>query len=291
MIISNYTSKRANRLAKLKIDEITEPFNIKIQWVQSLSMEKRRTVSGTKRHKHFCFECHLILEGKMSYEDEKGQLYEVSAGEGIVFTPESPHKVLEASLDLTKTTISFLPVKESFLYRELSILKAHKFLMDDTICCNLNGIFLESDRNSVLSPVIIKNTVFDIICSVARSAEISEKEISQKMSDESLKVAIAKQYIADNLNVFLTCQDVAEQCHFNVKYLNRIFRKETGMTLLTFIHKTKTEEAERLLCETDYSLEKISHMLGFANEYYFNSFFKRCTGISPGLFRVGLKHK
>ncbi|MBR5507774.1 MAG: helix-turn-helix transcriptional regulator, partial [Clostridia bacterium] len=182
--------------------------------------------------------------------------------------------------------ISFLPEMKSFLYCELGALKAHKFVMDELICYNLDGIFLECDKNSILSPVLIKNRVFDIICSVARSAEISEKAISKNISDESLKVAIAKQYIDDNLNVFLTCQDVAEQCHFNTKYLNRIFKKETGMTLLTYIHKTKTEEAERLLKNTDFPLEKIGHMLGFANEYYFNSFFKRCNGISPGNFRT-----
>ncbi len=286
MIISNYNSKRANRLAKLKIDEITEPFSVKIQWIQSLSMKKSKNVTGTKKHKHFCFECHLVLEGKMSYEDENGKVYEINAGEGIVFAPESPHKVLELSYNLTKTTISFLPEKNSFLYSELGALKAHKFVIDDMMCCNLDGIFLECDKNSILSPILIKNRVFEIICSVARSADISEKETSQKFSGESLKVSIAKQYINDNLNVFLTCQDVAEQCHFNTKYLNRIFKKETGMTLLTYIHKTKTEEAERLLKNTDYSLEKIGHMLGFANEYYFNSFFKRCNGISPGNFRM-----
>lgn len=285
MVISDYTPKRAKRLSKFKIGEITEPFNIKIQWIQSISMEKKSKVVGAKMHRHFCFECHFVLEGEIAYEDEYGRNHIAQSGEGVIFAPESPHKVLTASEDLIKTTISFLPDKKCFLYRELCNLKAFKFVMDDAVCCNLNGIFLETDRNSVLSPIILKNKVFDIICSVARFAEISEKEYFQQLSDESLKVSIAKQYIEDNKNVFLTCQDVAVQCHFNTKYLNRIFKKETGMTLLTYIHKTKTEEAERLLAETDYSLEKISHMLGFANEYYFNSFFKRCNGMSPGLFR------
>ena len=221
----------------------------------------------------------------MIYEDEFGKIHTVNCEEGIFFAPESPHKVVGASHDLIKIAITFLPDESSFLYRELTSVKAHKFSISQAVSSCFYEILAETDRHSVFSAVLIKNYVFSIICAIARSAEINEKETEEVSEGGNVKVDIAKQYIKDNKHIFLTCGDVAEQCHFNVKYLNRIFKQETGMTLLEYIHKTKVEEAERLLMTEDYSLEKISHMLGFANEYYFNSFFKRCTGIAPGLFR------
>ena len=289
MILSNYSQTRVNRLSKLKIDDITEPFNVKIQWIQSMSMERKRTVSGVKKHKHYCFEVHFVLSGEIIYEDVNGKVYTLKEGEGIIFAPESPHKVIDASRDMIKMSISFLPDKTSFLYIGMSKLKAHKFSMSQGMIYNFDEILSETDRKSVFSSMLIKNHIFDIICRIARSAEISELESSEQYMGDTVVIAFAKQYIEDNKNIFLTCQDVADQCHFNVKYLNRIFKEKTGMTLLTFIHKKKTEEAERLLSETDYSLEKISQKLGFANEYYFNSFFKRCNGMSPGLFREKAK--
>jgi len=285
MILSNYTKTRVNRLSKLKIEDVTEPINIKIQWIQSLSMERKKTVSGVKKHKHYCFEVHFIISGEIVYEDENGIIYILKEGEGIIFAPESPHKVIDASRDLIKITISFLPEKTSILYNGMASLKAYTFSITQGMIYAFDAILSETDRKSIFSSVLIKNYVFDIICGIARSADISEQQSSDRYMGDTVMIAFAKQYIEDNKNIFLTCKDVADQCHFNVKYLNRIFKKETGMTLLTFIHKSKTEEAERLLSETDLTLDKIGQMLGFANEYYFNSFFKRCNGIAPGIYR------
>ena len=58
------------------------------------------------------------------------------------------------------------------------------------------------------------------------------------------------------------------------------------MTMLKYIHKTKIEQAQYYLENTNISLEEISASLGFANEYYFNSFFKRYIGVAPGAYRV-----
>lgn len=101
----------------------------------------------------------------------------------------------------------------------------------------------------------------------------------------------AIKYIEDNKHILPTCNDIAEYCHFNAKYLNRIFKKATGKTLLEYIHETKRKDAEKLLSETDKTLREISESLGFENEYYFNTFFKRLNGIAPGEFRRLIKDK
>ena len=107
--------------------------------------------------------------------------------------------------------------------------------------------------------------------------------------EENHAITAAKRYIDDNTGLFLTCEDVAAYCHYNSKYLGRLFKEETGKTMLEYIHSKKSKEAEHLLASSELSLSEISDALGFENEYYFNTFFKRINGISPGTYRRLIK--
>jgi len=104
-----------------------------------------------------------------------------------------------------------------------------------------------------------------------------------------VRLSDAKQYIKDNLNFNITCNQVAQHCYISVKQLSRIFMKYEGVTLMKYITMAKTEAAEQLLSDSDFSLKEISEKLGFCNEYYFNTFFKKNAGLSPGDYRKALK--
>ena len=57
------------------------------------------------------------------------------------------------------------------------------------------------------------------------------------------------------------------------------------MTLGAYIRRERTELIRRMLDEGDLSLSEISEATGFQNEYYFNAFFKKNAGMSPGAYR------
>jgi AraC-like DNA-binding protein len=101
-----------------------------------------------------------------------------------------------------------------------------------------------------------------------------------------LKIRKAKKYINDNLGVMLTCKDVANYCNYNEIYLNRIFKKSTGESIIRYIHRKKSETARQYLKETDIKIKEISKILGFENEYHFSSFFKKEVGVSPSQYRL-----
>jgi AraC-like DNA-binding protein len=58
-----------------------------------------------------------------------------------------------------------------------------------------------------------------------------------------------------------------------------------GATPLGLIHKRLMEEACQRLEQTELSVEQISYSLGFRDPGYFNRFFKRQAGLSPGAYR------
>ena len=114
-----------------------------------------------------------------------------------------------------------------------------------------------------------------------------DKTFNDDLSDA--RVYEVKQYIKDNICFNVNCEKVAKHTHLSVKQLSRIFMKYEGMTLVKYITKTKTELAEQMLMDEDVSIRDVSEKLGFCNEYYFNVFFKKNCGMSPGAYRKTIK--
>lgn len=69
-----------------------------------------------------------------------------------------------------------------------------------------------------------------------------------------------------------------------------------GVTPLAMLHERILEEARARLRQNEMSLEQVGYSLGFRDPGYFNRFFKRITGQSPGaskeaLVREGDRHR
>lgn len=285
MQLDQYTQARANKLSKLAFPDSDNSAGLKIHWVRWISFENSGNVSRQK-HKHSFYEAHFVLNGSNDYNVSEVGEVSLREGDGIIISPEATHRVTGFNETLSKISITFaLPDNQSF-FSKTEQKNAIRFNLNSEIISELNGILTEADRPDGFSTAIIRNRIFNILCSVSRlEPRTTSAELNERTPSTDIRVNSAKQYIDDNKNLFLTCDDVARYCHFNTKYLNRIFKSHTGQTLLEYIHEVKQKEAERLLRESDLTLPEISRSLGFANEYYFNSFFKRATTLSPGAYR------
>ena len=52
-----------------------------------------------------------------------------------------------------------------------------------------------------------------------------------------------------------------------------------------YIKRKRASAIAEMLSGTSLSLKEISRVMNFNNEYYFNSFFKRYCGMTPGDYR------
>lgn len=67
--------------------------------------------------------------------------------------------------------------------------------------------------------------------------------------------------------------------------LTTAVRRATGQSPLETIHRRLIEDAETLLEHSNLQVAEISDTLGFKDAGYFNRFFSRIKGLSPGRFR------
>lgn len=92
-------------------------------------------------------------------------------------------------------------------------------------------------------------------------------------------------YVHAHLDGELTRISLAEVVYLNPDYLARIFKKETGISLGTFILQARINRAKQLLMTTNLSINTIARKVGYGNPPHFSKFFKQETGQTPNEYR------
>ena len=101
----------------------------------------------------------------------------------------------------------------------------------------------------------------------------------------SIHVRKCIDYIYENLHEELTLKLLSEQVGLNPSYLSKLFSKETGMSIKSFIIKARITTAENLLASSEFSCLDISLALGFSSQSAFISVFRKVNGITPKKYR------
>ncbi|WP_037271343.1 helix-turn-helix transcriptional regulator [Ruminococcus flavefaciens] len=101
----------------------------------------------------------------------------------------------------------------------------------------------------------------------------------------SIHVRKCIDYIYEHLHEELTLTRLADHVGLNPSYLSKLFSKEKGMSIKSFIIQAKVATAENLLRYSDFSCLEISLALGFSSQSAFISVFKKIDGITPKKFR------
>ena len=127
-----------------------------------------------------------------------------------------------------------------------------------------------NDLNKWLSDVLIKfsNSVFDI-----NSVEHSDI------------IMTLVGYIRNNYMQKITMRDISEHVKLSISYISRIFKKEMGCSVTSFINKVRIDNAKIMLLEQEIPLVEVAYLCGFEEQTYFCKVFKRFAGVSPGKFR------
>jgi len=93
-------------------------------------------------------------------------------------------------------------------------------------------------------------------------------------------------YIIENLdNEKLSVSHLASYNYLNSDYLNRIFKREKGISINQFIIKERMELACQLLLHSNINITTIASQAGYSNYPYFVSTFKRINGMTPTQYR------
>ena len=98
-------------------------------------------------------------------------------------------------------------------------------------------------------------------------------------------VAAAERFLQEHFRQLLTVADVAAAIGISPSHLQRVFRAETGHTLINRVHTLRLEAAAQHLRETDQTVLAIAHTVGFTSQSHLTRLFTRQFGCAPGRYR------
>lgn len=130
------------------------------------------------------------------------------------------------------------------------------------------------------------NEVIDLAIQVVIDYTTCVAEVQKQLRSPITEKAM--DYISKHLHYAMTLDEMARSINISTSYLSRLFHKETGMTLASYIQKERIHAAQNMLRFSDYSYLEIATYLNFKSQSYFIAVFKKFTGMTPMQFRQSL---
>ena len=121
-----------------------------------------------------------------------------------------------------------------------------------------------------------------IILWLQEQMEVYHEYISREVKGYSRIVADAEEYIYRSFrNPDLSLNDVAAYVHLSPGYLSSEFKKETGVTLKSYLTDVRIDAAKKMMDEGKYKIYEICSAVGYNSSQYFSQAFYKKTGMFP----------
>lgn len=266
-----------------------------------------------KMHKHDYSEMVYIIDGEIQQYIEDN-CYTYSVGQACLLNSNTHHGELFKK-DCRVVYICFS--KEQFIESlENNLIKKKAGILYDFISNYKNSSadylkqYLEfmpvKDNNESIARI---NVLIDMLCD-----ELLEKKHGQTQMVKALLVRLFSSFLDYPENYFCrhvildtksdsyifnqiskcieqcsgrpTRHDLEQNLGYCGDYINRIVKKNSGMSLFEYIRTINIKKAEQLLKHTDESITAITSLVGFESKTYFYKLFKSKHGITPLEYRA-----
>lgn len=108
---------------------------------------------------------------------------------------------------------------------------------------------------------------------------------TQKDTEKSL-ISEVKDYIKTNYpDPDLSLANIAAHFYITSEYLSTLFKEKTGQRFIDYLIEYRIEKAKALLENGNMRVHEVGERVGYCNNQYFCTIFKRMTGTSPREYR------
>jgi YesN/AraC family two-component response regulator len=120
------------------------------------------------------------------------------------------------------------------------------------------------------------------ICRNYTTTKIEKTE--SQFSKSFIKARDIVNFISCSYSKKITTAEIEEKFESNYDYLNRVFHKMTGYTIINYINLMRINNAKELISNTTLKFTEIAYLVGIEDPYYFSKLFKKITGMSPSKY-------
>jgi AraC-like DNA-binding protein len=146
---------------------------------------------------------------------------------------------------------------------------------------------LLGNSSTVEAESAVRGLTLAVLAVLAGLAHAEAPGLHQEPRQEPQRIFQVKWLVRDQiynheLNVIL----VAQRLGCSADYLSHLFHKETGETLIHYIHRQRINGAVQALVNPALSVSEIAWACGFSDPGYFTRVFRKHTGLTPQAYRA-----
>lgn len=252
-----------------------------------INTEKNRYVpSFPAFHKHNAYEIYILTEGTR-YMCIGHDVYALCAGDASMLKPGVPHRSYGEDI--------YSGICIEFSDKTLANLISKETINKLLTCFEKPIISIGADLLPLLWEKALmcefengdKKELILIIAEILKlSAIITDVEIKRSLDSDMSPIGT---YLQENFLTFTGLDELTERFRMTKSHLCHVFKKQTGMSVLQYVHRLKVQYACSLVQETDLSMREISAACGFGTVRYFDKLFKEIIGYTPMYIRQYVK--
>ncbi len=253
-----------------------------------------------------------IVKGNM-YIEENGKKYHLTQGDYIILDPKRCHKGYKTSAvhyfyihftweNATETTLTeteYMELAKSSRTNAMNIFQRQNILENHLIVpkhfksgsSNYKSIYrmcreMKKSYHEMLEyyQCITAAKLIGLLGEITRLCD--DSFLSAKREFENQNMTNLLEYLKENYKEKITGRDIENALHSNFDYLNRRFKKYTGMTIFQYLNEFRILCSQEMLRSSHITLREIALENGFVNEFYFSRVFKKITGNTPTDYRL-----
>jgi AraC-like DNA-binding protein/mannose-6-phosphate isomerase-like protein (cupin superfamily) len=92
-------------------------------------------------------------------------------------------------------------------------------------------------------------------------------------------------YLGENCGNTIQVREAARICGMSESHFMSFFKQVTGLSFMKYLNHYRVERAQALLTNTDESMADISQEVGFCDQSYFGTVFRKIVGTTPAVYR------
>ncbi|MUT68450.1 AraC family transcriptional regulator [Paenibacillus sp. NEAU-GSW1] len=237
---------------------------------------------------------HLVLEGKGVFTCG-GKRYELRAGHTFMIEPEQLVSYASDADDPWRYRWVAFKGKEAaplVAAAGLSVLQP----IADTGSGRRAGVLYNQIFHAFRvgdSAAHLKAAGYLHLLAAAYSSALQQTEGNAGITAEGDSERLLQQmihYLSTQYAHPVSIEQMSESLGYNRAYLSRFFKRQTGVTPVTFLLKLRIDKARQMLRERDeLTIEQISASVGLQDALYFSKQFRRFYGLSPSAYREDMR--
>jgi len=197
-------------------------------------------------------------------------------------------------ISLPKNMLNNYPISDSMALTNFM----HRMETGKSARLDMDCMPISSAMNDILEVIIncskkeigkwlfLESKIQELLSLQLEQSQNPKPTLGYRTNPENIeKIKDAMEFVTANLDIRISLEDLAKKVGTNTFTLKQGFKEVYGISVFAYWNNSRMKKAKSLLRESVLSIGEISDTLGFKNQHYFSTAFKKEFGTTPSQFR------